>query len=71
VVARWTAKGTHLGEFRGFPPRTHGIAPTGNVVHFAATDIYLIKDGLIQEEWNTLEQLDVMIQLGVVPTPEN
>jgi steroid delta-isomerase-like uncharacterized protein len=70
VATRWTAKGTHLGEFRGFPPRTHGIAPTGKVIHFAATDIYVITDGLIQEEWNTLEQLDVMMQLGVVPTPE-
>jgi hypothetical protein len=30
----------------------------------------VITDGLIQEEWNTLEQLDVMMQLGVVPTPE-
>ena len=67
VATRWTAKGTHNGEFRGFPPRTHGIAPTGKAIHFAATDIYLIKDGLIQEEWNTLEQLDVMMQLGVVP----
>src|SRR4051794_30222375 len=69
VATRWTAKGTHDGEFRGFPPRTHGIAPTGRTIHFAATDIYLIKDGLIEVEWNTLEQLDVMIQLGVVPTP--
>ena len=69
VATRWTAKGTHLGEFRGFPPRTHGIAPTGRVIHFAATDLYLIRNGFIQEEWNTLEQLDVMMQLGVVPTP--
>ena len=69
VATRWTAKGTHLGEFRGFPPRTHGIAPTGRVIHFAATDNYLIGDGLIHEEWNTLEQVDVMMQLGVVPTP--
>jgi len=71
VALRWTAIGTHLGEFRGFPPRTHGIAPTGKTIHFAATDMYLIQNGFIQEEWNTLEQLDVMMQLGVVPTPED
>ncbi len=69
VVTRWSAKGTHLGEFRGFPPKTHGIAPTGRVVHFSATDIYVIEDGQIKVEWNTLEQLDVMMQIGAIPRP--
>jgi predicted ester cyclase len=70
VVARWSAVGTHLAEFRGFPPRTHGIAPTGRKVSFSATDIYVVTDGRIVEEWNTLEQLDVMQQLGVVSSPD-
>ena len=68
VATRWTAKGTHLGEFRGFPPKTHGISPTGNPVTFSATDIYRIVDGRIVEEWNTLEQLDVVQQLGAIPS---
>ena len=70
VVTRWSAKGTHKGEFRGFPPKTHGIAPTGRLVEFSATDIYRIVDGRIAEEWNSLEQLDVMQQIGVVAVPE-
>jgi predicted ester cyclase len=63
VVIRWSAKGTHLGPWRGFPPRDEGIAPTGNRVTFGATDIYLIGDGKILEEWNTLEQLAVLEQI--------
>ncbi len=69
VATRWTARGTHQGEFRGFPPKTHGIPPTGKEVSFSATDIYRISGGKIVEEWNTLEQLDVMQQLGVVSAP--
>ena len=70
VVTRWSAKGTHKGEFRGFPQKTHAVAPTGRVVNFSATDIYRIVDGKIAEEWNSLEQLDVMQQIGVVKVPE-
>jgi len=69
VATRWSATGTHLGEFRGFPPKTHGIPPSGNRVHFSATDIYRIVSGQVAEEWNTLEQLDVMQQIGAVPAP--
>ena len=69
VATRWSARGTHKGEFKGFPPKTHGIPPTGNAVSFSATDIYLIADGQVTEEWNTLEQLDVMQQIGAIPAP--
>jgi predicted ester cyclase len=43
------------------------VPPTGRHVTFSATDIYRIVDGKIAEEWNTLEQLDVMQQVGLVP----
>ncbi len=42
VTTRWTARGTNLGEWRGFPPRGKGIIPTGRHVMFSATNIYLI-----------------------------
>jgi predicted ester cyclase len=70
VATRWSAQGTHQGEWRGFPPRERGIPPTGRHVTFSATDIYLIAGGQIVEEWNTLEQFAVLEQIGAVPEPE-
>lgn len=70
VVTRWSAQGTHQGEWRGFPPRANGLPPTGRHVTLGATDIYLIADGKILEEWNTLEQLAVLGQIGAVPEHE-
>ncbi|HTU18396.1 MAG TPA: ester cyclase [Gemmataceae bacterium] len=70
VVTRWTAVGTHNGEFRGFPKKGTVIPPSGRKVNFRATDIYLIIDGRIKEEWNTLENMELMHQLGVVSPPQ-
>ncbi|MEZ5582310.1 MAG: ester cyclase [Candidatus Competibacteraceae bacterium] len=70
VTTRWSGKGTHSGEYRGFPVSSKVYPPTGKPVQFSATDIYLIKDGKIVEEWNTLETLVVLHQIGVVPDPE-
>jgi len=67
VATRWSAHGHHLGPFSGFPAKTNTVPPTGRHVTFSATDIYRIVDGKIAEEWNTLEQLDVMQQVGLVP----
>jgi predicted ester cyclase len=39
-------------------------------VTFSATDIYRIVNGKIVEEWNTLEQFDVLSQLGADPMTE-
>ncbi len=70
VTTRWSAQGAHQGEWRGFPPRGRGIPPTGRHVTLSATDIYLISDGQVVEEWNTLEQLAVLEQIGAVSEPE-
>lgn len=69
VVTRWTAVGTHNSDFKGFPKKGSIIPASGRKVDFRATDIYLIVDGLIQEEWNTLENMELMHQLGVVSPP--
>lgn len=69
VVARWTARGTHLGDFQGIPPE-HKVPPTGRPVVFGATDIYRMVDGKVAEEWNTIEQLDLLVQIGVLKLPE-
>ena len=38
---------------------------------FSATDIYLISDGQVVEEWNTLEQVAMLEQIGALPDPED
>lgn len=68
VVTRWSCRGTHLGEWKGLPGSSEvTIPPSGNPVLFSATDIYLIRDAKIVEEWNTLERLDVLSQIGALP----
>ena len=69
VVLRWSAQGTHLGTWRGFPPSGEGIPATGRTVTFHATDIYRIAGGKVVEEWNTLEQVDVLEQIEDIPLP--
>ncbi|CAN5776024.1 ester cyclase [soil metagenome] len=51
VAVRWTATGTHRGEF-------FGIAPTGRTIVFHGIEILTIVDGLIVEragEWDGTE----------------
>jgi predicted ester cyclase len=70
VTTRWSGKGTHSGEYRGFPVATKVYPPTGRPVQFSATDIYRIENGKIMEEWNTLETLVVLHQIGAVADPQ-
>jgi steroid delta-isomerase-like uncharacterized protein len=44
VATRWTARGTHLGEFLG-------LAPTGDEVTVSGIEFDLIADGKIDEAW--------------------
>jgi steroid delta-isomerase-like uncharacterized protein len=61
VVTRWTASGTHQGEFMG-------VAPTGKRVTITGISIHRIAHGKIVEEWQQWDSLGLMQQLGVVPT---
>lgn len=70
VTTRWSARGTHSAEYRGFPTAGTVVPPSGRPVTFSATDIYRIADGKILEEWNTLESLVVLAQIGVIAAPE-
>ncbi len=64
VVNRWTAQGTHLGEYMG-------IAPTGKEVRFAGMHISRIaQEGKIAENWEVYDLMGLMRQIGAVPTPE-
>ena len=67
VLTRWVGRGTHSGEYRGFPQAARPIPPTGRPVEFSANDIYLIKNDKIVEEWNTLAEILVLQQIGALP----
>ena len=54
VMPRWTARGTHRGEFRG-------ILGTGKTVRMTGSDI----DRKTVECWAQVDELGLMRQLGV------
>jgi steroid delta-isomerase-like uncharacterized protein len=60
VIARWIARGTHDGDFRGIPPTGTHVAVTGITVNRFA-------DGKIVEGWQYLDELGLLQQLGVAP----
>jgi steroid delta-isomerase-like uncharacterized protein len=62
VMTRWTARGTHKGAFQGIPP-------TGKQVRLAGTDIDRIANGKVVECWTSTDDLGLLQQLGVLPTP--
>ncbi|HUG83873.1 MAG TPA: ester cyclase [Euzebya sp.] len=63
AVARWSATLTHLGEFFGIPPTRKKATLRG--IH-----IYQCRDGRIAEEWQELDALNLMRQLGALPNAE-
>jgi steroid delta-isomerase-like uncharacterized protein len=62
AVNRWTARGTHQGEFQG-------IAPTGNRIEVTGIDIVRIAEGKLAEGWVELDGLGWLQQLGAIPAP--
>ena len=60
AAMRFTARGTHKGEFQGIPP-------TGKQVTLSGIDIQRIVDGKIVENWVSLDALGLLQQLGVLP----
>ena len=62
MVIRWTATGTHKGEMMGIPA-------TGKQVTITGFDEFRISGGKITEMWQNYDQLGMMQQLGVIPSP--
>jgi steroid delta-isomerase-like uncharacterized protein len=61
VVTRYTATGTHEGEF-------FGVAPTGNRIEMSGIQIDRFgEDGKMVEEWPEYDLLGAMKQMGAVP----
>ena len=63
VSARFTMRGTHKGEFRG-------IAPSGREVAMTGIDMIRLAEGKMVEDRVEVDQLGMMQQLGVIPSPE-
>ena len=62
VSCRWTSTGTHKGDLFGIPA-------TGRPVKVTATVVYRVADGRLAEGWINRDDLGMMRQLGVIPTP--
>ena len=59
-MSRGTWTGTHKGEFMG-------IAATGKKVEVQEVHIARMVGGKMAEHWESVDQLGMMRQLGVIP----
>ena len=62
VVERYTAHGTHTGDFMGAPP-------TGKKFAIETIVIYRFANGKIVETWGLNDAQALMMQLGLMPAP--
>lgn len=60
VVTRGTVHVRHTGEF-------NGIAPTGASFEFGYINIMRIKDGMNFQEWDEVDGLKLMREIGAIP----
>jgi predicted ester cyclase len=58
VVTRWISRGTHKGDFYGYPP-------TGNQVTVAEAAVFRIDNLKIVEQWGLPDQMSLVKQLDV------
>jgi predicted ester cyclase len=61
VVYRYSARGTHKAEFMS-------ITPTGKQITFTGIVISRIANGKFQEDWESMDGIYILQQLGVAPT---
>ena len=59
VAVRWTARGTHDGEFRGHEP-------TGTDVEIPGTTIFRFEENLVAEGWTIFDALGLLKQIGAI-----
>jgi steroid delta-isomerase-like uncharacterized protein len=60
VVTRYTARGTHQGDFAGMPATGRQFTSTGITID-------RIEGGKIVESWNEFNQFALLQQLGAIP----
>lgn len=57
-----TLRGTQTGSFLGVPP-------TGKSVEIKSVNICRIEDGLVRERWGASDDVGLLRQLGILPSP--
>ena len=62
VASRFTIRATHRGELQG-------IAPTGKATTTTGIIISRCEQGRVVEEWEELNMLGLMQQIGAIPAP--
>jgi steroid delta-isomerase-like uncharacterized protein len=60
IAVRLTGHGTHQGNLQGIPP-------TGKQATIPGMTIYRIAGGKLAEQWESLDDLGLLQQLGVIP----
>ena len=63
VVTRVIWSGTHTGDFQGISPTNQSFRADGIVIDH-------VTEGKIVERWSIGDQLGMMMQLGLLPTPQ-
>jgi steroid delta-isomerase-like uncharacterized protein len=61
VVGRYTYRGRHTGEFLGIPA-------SGAEIEMHSIDIWRVADGRLVEHWDELNTLELLQQMGAIPT---
>jgi len=64
VAIRWSGKVTHQGIF-------HGLPATGRQIFVTGINMHTIENGKISREWEQMDSLGMLQQLGVLPQSEN
>ena len=64
VAKRWTYHATHTNDLGGMPP-------TGKRITMSGLELFRLANGKITECWLGYDNLSMMQQLGVIPTPEH
>ena len=59
VMARWTFRGTHIGELFGIPA-------TGKEISYSGINIFRVENGKLAESWDLFDRLWHWQQLGVI-----
>lgn len=63
VAGRWSFRGTYQGGMPGSSP-----AAVGKRVEYAGTDLFRVRDGKIVEYWLSADMLQLLQQLGAIPS---